>query len=157
MKVNNKKMEVSAIENGTVIDHIPTSVLFKVLDLLGLETIEQQVIIATNLSSNRIGRKALIKLVDRYCGDYEMNYLALVAPMARISTIKDFTVIEKRDVESPMEVKGFVACANPMCITNHEKVEQSFKVQMQAGELRLKCHYCEKSTMQEQIEIIRKK
>ncbi|MEG0725610.1 MAG: aspartate carbamoyltransferase regulatory subunit, partial [Mucinivorans sp.] len=34
---DNKIMKVSAIENGTVIDHIPPRALFQVIDLLGLE------------------------------------------------------------------------------------------------------------------------
>ena len=37
MENNKKEMVVSAIENGTVIDHIPTNVVYKVISLLDLE------------------------------------------------------------------------------------------------------------------------
>ncbi len=157
MQVANKKMEVSAIENGTVIDHIPPTALFKVIEILHLDKIEDQLFFATNLRSNRIGKKALIKIVDRYCNDYDISYLALVAPTARISTIKNFEVVDKSQIEPPQEVSGFVRCANPMCITNHEKIKTRFTVSSQQGELSLKCRYCEKTTMQEQIEIINEK
>ncbi len=158
MKTNEGMMEVSAIENGTVIDHIPTSALFKVIEILDLDKREVPVIIATNLKSNRIGKKALIKIVDRYCSDNDMSYLALVAPTARVSIIKNYEVSDKRQIVPPESVRGFVKCVNPMCITNHERVEKRFSVRV-SGEnnISLKCGYCEKVTMQEQIEIIRAK
>lgn len=155
MQIENNKMEVSAIENGTVIDHIPPTALFKVIELLHLDKTDAQVTFATNLSSNRIGRKALIKIADTYCNDHDISYLALVAPTARISTIKDYKVVDKRQIEAPAEVDGFVRCANPMCITNHERITTRFTVTSAQGELSLRCRYCEKTTMQEQIEIIR--
>lgn len=148
-------MEVSAIENGTVIDHIPPMALFKVIDLLGLEKISSPVTFAMNLKSARMGRKAMVKITDVYCSDEQISYLALVAPTARISIIKGYNVVEKREVEPPQTLQGFVRCANPMCITNHEKIRTNFTVSTINGELSLRCHYCEKSTMQEQFEIIR--
>lgn len=156
MSEHNKTMlEVSAIENGTVIDHIPTSSLFKVIGLLNLDNITNQITFGTNLTSKRIGKKAIIKISDKYCQDHEISYLALVAPTARISIIRDYEVVEKRQIEAPATVVGFVKCANPMCITNHERITTHFAVMTQNGELSLRCEYCEKSTRQEQIEIIR--
>lgn len=155
MQVANKKMEVSAIKNGTVIDHIPTTALFKVIELLQLDKTDVQLFFAANLHSNRIGKKALIKIVDTYCSDHDVSYLALVAPSARISTIENYEVVAKRQIEPPVEVEGFVRCANPMCITNYENIRTRFSVTSTQGELSLKCRYCEKITMQEQIEIIK--
>lgn len=157
MQIDDTKMEVSAIENGTVIDHIPSTALFKVIELLNLDTVDKPLFLATNLKSTRSGTKALVKIVDTYCSDADISYLALVAPSARISTIKDYKVVEKRQIEPPQEVVKFVKCANPMCITNHEKIKTRFQVSSLNGELMLKCCYCEKITMQEQIEIIKYK
>lgn len=148
-------LEVSAIENGTVIDHIPTSSLFKVIQLLGLDHVTNQITFGTNLSSKRIGKKAIIKIADKYCKDNEISYLALVAPQARISIIKNYDVVEKRQIEVPATVEGFVKCANPMCITNHEPITTHFKVISGGPQLELRCRYCEKSTYQDQIEIIK--
>lgn len=148
-------MEVSAIENGTVIDHIPPSALFKVIKLLGLEQATTPVTFATNLRSARMGRKAIVKITDVNCSDQQISYLALVAPTARISIIRNYNVQEKREIEAPAEIDGFVRCANPMCITNHESIRTHFMVSRINGELSLRCKYCEKSTMQEQFEIIR--
>lgn len=155
MSESNKTLQVSAIENGTVIDHIPPASLFKVISILSLDNVSNQVTFGTNLKSKRIGKKAIIKIADKYCADTEISYLALVAPMARISIIKDYDVVEKRQVDPPALVEGFVKCANPMCITNYEKMITKFVVFNQNGQLLLRCRYCEKATTQEQIEIIR--
>ena len=155
MAKNKATLEVSAIENGTVIDHIPPASLFKVIHLLGLDNVANQVTFGTNLSSKRIGKKALIKINDKYFKDKDISYLALVAPQARISIIENYDVVEKRQIEPPAEVAGFVKCANPMCITNHEPITTHFKVSSHDGQLELMCRYCEKSTYQNQIQIIK--
>ncbi|MEG1607905.1 MAG: aspartate carbamoyltransferase regulatory subunit [Mucinivorans sp.] len=155
LDIQNTFMEVSAIENGTAIDHLPPSSLFKVIRLLKLENVPNQITFGTNLDSKRMGKKAIIKITDKYCEDNEINYLALVAPKARISIIKNYEVVEKRLIEAPESVEGIVRCANPMCITNHEPIPTSFAVLQGQGELMLRCRYCEKITHQEQIEIIK--
>lgn len=147
-------LEVRAIENGTVIDHIPADSLFKVIRLLNLESIQNQITFGTNLFSNKMGLKAIIKIADVYCKEIQINYLALVAPLARVSTIKNYEVVEKREVSVPTTVDGMVRCANPMCITNHETVTTHFTVSQVRGQLSLECRYCEKSTTQEQIEVV---
>ena len=47
----NKELKISAIEEGTVIDHIPTDATFKVVEILDLENHKGVVSIATNLQS----------------------------------------------------------------------------------------------------------
>lgn len=150
-----KFLEVSAIENGIVIDHIPPASLFKVIKLLRLDHIKNQITFGTNLKSKRIGTKAIIKITDKYFDDHEISYISLVAPMARLSVIRNFEVAEKRQIEVPNYIEGFVKCGNPMCVTNHEVIKTRFDITTRGGELNLRCRYCEKITTQEQIEIIR--
>ena len=59
-----KEMLVSAIENGTVIDHIPTEKTYQVVDLLGLRDSSTPVTIGYNLPSEKIGKKGIIKITD---------------------------------------------------------------------------------------------
>lgn len=157
MNDNNTILEhkVRAIKNGTVIDHLPENSIFKVLKLLKLENSTTPIIFGMNLDSKRMGKKSLIKMVDMYCREEELAYLALVAPAARVSIIKDFVVVEKREIEPPTIVQGFVRCVNTMCITNHEIITTRFTAQNEYGEITLKCRYCEKITSQEQIQIIK--
>ncbi len=143
-----EKMEVRMIENGTVIDHIPPAALFKIISIMGLDRdTEHRMTIGTNLESKRMGSKAIIKINDRYCAPHEIDRIALFAPEARVNTIRDFEVVEKRRVEVPERIEGFVRCANPMCVTNHQPVETAFEVVSGAdGAIVLKCRYCEKIT-----------
>lgn len=152
---HDKTFEVRAIENGTVIDHIPTDSLFKIIKILKLDRETHRITFGMNMESKRMGSKAIIKINDRYCEKGEINRIALVAPLARVNIIKDFEVTEKLQVQLPDEVMGFVKCANPKCITNNEPVSTAFDV-VGGGELTaLKCRYCEKMTFQDQFEIIK--
>ncbi len=151
--MKDKKMEVSAIENGTVIDHIPARALFKVISILGLDKSDKQITFGTNLDSKKLGRKAIIKISDTFFVDKEINKIALVAPQAKLNVIKDYSVVEKKIVEVPDEIVGIAKCFNPKCITNSERTTTRFTV-VSKTEVRLKCRYCEKITDQEHIEII---
>lgn len=149
-----KKFQVTAIENGTVIDHIPADALFKIVRIMHLDLEKNRVTLGNNLESKVMGSKAIIKINDRYCEQEEINRIAIVAPMAIVNTIKEFKVIEKRTVEIPKTIKGFVKCGNPACITNHEPIITSFEV-LSGFELSFKCKYCEKHTYENEMEFIK--
>lgn len=151
-----KKLKVSAIENGTVLDHIPANQLFKVINILNLTDCRNQVTFGTNLESKLLGKKAIIKISDRYFEDEEINKIALVAPQAKINIIKDFEVVEKRVISVPHEICGIVKCSNPKCITNHQPVTTRFTTITENGHLRLHCHFCEKMTDSDKLIILSK-
>jgi aspartate carbamoyltransferase regulatory subunit len=153
LHMKDKKLEVSAIENGTVIDHIPARALFKVISILGLDKLDKQITFGTNLDSKKLGKKAIIKLSDTFFKDKEINKIALVAPQAKLNIIRDYGVVEKKVVEVPEEIVGIAKCMNPKCITNNEKIVTRFMV-VTKREVKLKCRYCEKITDQEHMEII---
>ncbi len=146
------KLKVSAIKDGTVIDHIPASNLFKVISILGLDKIENQITFGTNLESAKLGAKAIIKVSDKFFADDEINKIALIAPHAKLNIIRDYEVVEKKVVEIPNTIKGIVKCFNPKCITNHESITTSFTL-IAKDPLALKCKYCEKITSEEQMQI----
>ena len=105
-----------------------------------------------NLESKRMGTKAIIKINERFCQQEEINRIAIVAPMAAVNIIKNYDVVEKRAVEVPETIEGFVRCANPKCITNMEPVRTSFTV-IHGDEISLRCKNSEKITHQNSIEI----
>lgn len=148
-----KKLQVSAIKDGTVIDHIPAKNLFKVIKILNLVALEDQVTFGSNLDSAKLGKKAIIKLSNKYFDDEDINKLILVAPQARLNIIKDYQVIEKKQVQVPDKILGIAKCVNPKCITNNESVVTKFKV-LYTKSVDLKCLYCEKITDQDHIEIL---
>jgi len=148
-----KKLIVSAIKNGTVIDHIPSPSLFKVISILGLDKTEHQVTFGTNFESRQLGTKAIIKVSDIFFKDDEINKIALVAPDAKLNIIKDYLVVEKKLVNVPDSVIGLAKCMNPQCITNNEEMLTRFEV-IQKKPVALKCEYCEKITDSQHLEII---
>ena len=147
------KLKVSAIKDGTVIDHIPAKNLFKVISILGLDSIENQITFGTNLDSEKLGAKAIIKVSDKFFEDSEINKIALIAPHAKLNIIRDYEVVEKKIVEIPDVIKGIVKCFNPKCITNHEKITTCFQV-LSKETLELKCRYCEKITSEDQLKML---
>ncbi len=148
-----KILQVSAIENGTVIDHIPAEEVFTVIKILDLDCCEHPITFGSNLDSKKFGKKGIIKVSDRFFEDEEINKIALVAPTATLIEIKDFMVTSKRQVEIPNVVEGYVKCFNPKCVTNNQNVSRKFYV-VDKEDLKLKCHYCEKFTKKENITIL---
>ncbi|MBO8472905.1 MAG: aspartate carbamoyltransferase regulatory subunit [Bacteroidetes bacterium] len=149
-----RHLVVTAIKNGTVLDHIPAEQIYRVMDILELRGAPNQITVGINLESKSYGKKGIIKIADRWLEDAEVNRLALVAPNATINIIKDFQVIEKKVIRTPKEITGIAKCSNPKCITNHEPIKTRFTTIEKDGEISLLCHYCEKVTPAQNIKII---
>jgi aspartate carbamoyltransferase regulatory subunit len=147
-----KELVVSAIKDGTVIDHIPAVSLFKVISILELHKFETPVTIGFNLESKKLGKKGIIKISDKFPSDNDLNKIALFAPEAKINIIRNYTVAEKKVVQVPDTIEGIVKCMNPKCITNYEQVKTKFDV-IDKKNVALKCKYCEKITDQEHFEM----
>ena len=144
MESISKELKVSALENGTVLDHIPAENVYKALDILNLKGIENQITIGINLNSKLYGKKGIIKIADRFFEDDELNKLALIAPHATVNIIRNFQVVEKKQLTMPDRIEGIASCMNPKCITNHQPVKTKFSVVNENGKISLVCHYCEK-------------
>ena len=150
MEHNKEHMMVAAIENGSVIDHIPTDKLFTVAQLLNLEGCNAEVVIANNLKSQAMDRKGLIKISGKFFSEEEISQLAVVCPNIRVVVIKDYKVAEKIEVTLPETLTNIVKCANPVCITNNEPMKTVFyRKDMQT----LKCRYCGKEQKLKDIKL----
>ena len=109
MNMNEKKeLQVAALKNGTVIDHIPSDKLFTVVSLLHLEDVTANITIGNNFESKKLGKKGIIKIADRFFSSDEINRLSVVAPNIVLNIIKDYEVVEKKAVIMPDELKGIV-------------------------------------------------
>ncbi|MBN1386161.1 aspartate carbamoyltransferase regulatory subunit [Candidatus Woesearchaeota archaeon] len=143
-----KQITVKALDNGTVIDHIPADEIFKVVEILNLK--EEFMVLGTNFSSKKMGRKGIIKIADKELNENELNKLALVTPNATINVIKDGEVKEKKQVKLPEKVENLVQCGNAGCITRFENVSTKFHV-VAKNPVTLKCHFCEKTFMRNEL------
>ncbi len=149
-----KQLKVSAIKNGTVLDHIPADQLFKVIDILGLSRSSNQITFGTNLESKLLGKKAIIKISDKFFKDDDINRIALIAPQAKINIIQDFEVVEKKVLSIPATIEGIAKCMNPACVTNHQNILTQFTTIKDSQNVKLLCHFCEKITDLKNLKII---
>lgn len=148
-----KELKVSAIRNGTVIDHIPSDRSFQVIKILNLEKTNSQIYFGTALESKKFGKKGIIKISDKYFADEEISKIAMVAPSATLIEITDYEVTKKEKVKLPEYIEKIVKCFNPKCVTNMQNIKTRFRViKDHKDELKLACHYCEKTMKKENIE-----
>ena len=148
-----KELQVAALKNGTVIDHIPADQLFKVVSLLGIQYLKTQVTIGSGLDSKKMGKKGILKIADKFFEKDEINRISLIAPSVKLNIIRDYEVVEKQLVYLPDELLGLVRCNNPKCITNNEPMKTRFRV-IDKDTVTLQCHYCEVKTKKEEIELL---
>ena len=145
-----KELVVAALQNSIVIDHIPCDSLFKVVNILGIQNLENGVTIGNNLSSRSMGKKGLIKIADIDLPKETLNRIAVIAPSAVINIIKDYAVVEKHKVEIPEDLIDILKCNNPKCISNNEPMKTHFHV-VDAKNITLKCHYCERIVKHDEV------
>lgn len=146
-------MQVAAIENGTVIDHIPSEKTYEVARLLHLTDIDVPTLIGYNLPSKRLGKKGIIKITNKYFTDEEISRLSVIAPNVVLNIIKDYEVVEKKMVVTPNELHGIIKCNNPKCITNNEPMNTFFTVIDKEKGI-VKCHYCDKEQDINHVELV---
>lgn len=151
--MSKKERLVAAIENGTVIDHIPTDKTFQVVNILQLQKLTTPVTIGFNFSSKMVGTKGIIKVSDKFFTDDEISRLSVVAPNVVLNIINDYEVVEKKNVVTPDELRSIVKCNNPKCITNNEPMHTLFHI-VDKDKGILKCHYCNKEQNINKVELI---
>lgn len=143
--MEHQKLSVEAIENGTVIDHIPAGLGLTILHRFKLLHYGSAVTVGFNLPSKTQGSKDIIKIAGVSFDEAAANRLALFAPEAVVNTIADFKVVSKRRLTLPDEIAEVFRCPNTNCASHGEPVKSRFYVKHQGGHTKLKCRYCEKT------------
>jgi len=146
-----KVRQVEAISHGTVIDHLPANLTLKVVDILADP--DDEVFIGLNLRSSHHTRKGVVKFAQRELDQQDLSALALVAPQATVSIIRDYAVVAKGVVAIPERFVNIARCANPNCVTNHERWTTRFDV-VKTTPLTVRCHYCERSFLATELTLL---
>ena len=134
-------MNIDSIRNGVVIDHISAGKAMVLYELLGLDKIDASVAIIKNASSNKMGKKDIIK-ID---ADIPVNVdlIGYVDPGATINIVRNGVLIEKRYLELPDKLVNVIRCKNPRCITSQEQeIDHIFKL-VDRETRTYRCIYCE--------------
>jgi aspartate carbamoyltransferase regulatory subunit len=143
---------VTALRDGTVIDHLPPGMALKALEFLGHEG-GNIVTVGMYLDSRKYGKKDLIKLERKELTQGEIAKIAILGPHTTLAIIRDYRVVAKVAVNIGEEVAGVATCPNPNCITNHDDLRTRFHV-MKRMPLRVRCHYCERVITEDELEVI---
>ena len=144
MSQEHNMRRVTAIRNGTVIDHIPSGQAMKVLEMLGVQSSSTvPVSMVMNVPSKKMGTKDIIKVEDRELNQDELNRLALVAPEAHVAIIRAYSVAEKLTINLGEEVVNVARCTFSNCITTNPREPLPHRLKVRGTEpLDLRCHYC---------------
>lgn len=149
--MNQTRLSIEAIKDGTVIDHIPVGQGLNILRQFKLLHSGNAVTVGFNLSSQSSGSKDIIKIAGHFLDDAAANRLALFAPRATVNDIENFKVVRKRMLTLPEVITEVFCCPNSNCASHGEPVQSRFTVQLSHGETRLRCHYCEKTFARESV------
>lgn len=141
--MNTSTLAVAAIQNGSVIDHIPAGSALRLVKLLKLAEHKNTVTLGLNLPSKSMGKKDLLKIEGRFLTQNEIHEIAVFAPHATINLIHDYKLKDKFTATLPEAIKGLLICPNKNCISHASDVSSHFKVQTLRQEVILHCHYCE--------------
>ena len=148
-----ENLQVAALESGTVIDHIPSDKVFQAVSLLGLDKMTSPVTIGYNLPSSKMGTKGIIKVADKFFTDEELSRLSVITSHVTLCIIKDYEVVQKRQVDLPDILVNIVKCPNPKCICNNEPMATRFRTVPGSQNL-LKCSYCNHEVSLDDIKLL---
>lgn len=134
-------MHIDAIQNGIVIDHIQAGKSMDLYHFLHLDTLDCSVAILRNVSSQKMGKKDMIKIDSEL--DMDLGVLGYIDPNITISIIQDGKQVKKFHPELPEQITNVIFCKNPRCITTVEQeIDHIFKLaDKEKGVYR--CLYCE--------------
>lgn len=136
------ELQITALQKGTVIDHIPSDKTMKIVELLNLVGSTEKVTVAFNIESRRQGKKGIIKIADRYLSESELEKIAILAEEATVNIIENFKVIDKKYMTLPEKLINIIECANTKCISNTENISSKFELE---DNNKLRCFYCERT------------
>lgn len=134
-------MIIGSIVNGLVIDHIPAGRGMELYRYLKLDDLECEVAIIKNASSEKYGKKDILKVNEVIDLDFDM--LGYIAPQITVNVIKNGERVDKIHPKLPETITGVLRCKNPRCITSIEQeLQHVFKLtDREHGVYR--CIYCE--------------
>jgi aspartate carbamoyltransferase regulatory subunit len=134
-------LNIEEIKNGIVIDHIKAGQGIRIFNWLGLDKLPYTVAFITNASSERSGKKDIIKIDNNL--NINLDVLGLIDPNITVNIIENEKITEKIKLQLPEKVENVLNCRNPRCICSTEKyIPHVFH--LENAELRTyRCEYCD--------------
>ncbi len=134
-------INVAEIKNGLVIDHIQAGTGWKVFKWLGLDKGNFTSALIMNATSQKSGKKDIIKVDNLINIDYSV--LGFFDANITVNVIQDGKIARKIKMALPDKVEGVIKCKNPRCITMTEHyVPQDFRLVDKEKKV-YRCVYCD--------------
>ncbi len=106
-------MEVTSIQNGIIIDHVPAGTALKVLEYLKIDPSKTKLALIMNTDSHLYGTKDIIKIEDE-TESIDLDVLGLVARTATVGIVRGGKIVEKKHPTLPEHVVNIIKCVNPL-------------------------------------------
>ena len=135
-------LNVGAITEGFVLDHIQAGTSLSLYHDLKLDHLDCCVAIIKNARSNKMGKKDILK-VEYDLDTLDLDVLGFIDHNITVNIIKGEKIVEKRELQLPKMIKNVIRCRNPRCITSMEQeLDQIFFLTDEATQT-YRCKYCE--------------
>ena len=135
-------MNIDAIRNGIVIDHIRSGGAMELYRLLHLDKLDCTVAIIKNAPSELMGRKDIIK-IQGGLDLVDLDVLGYIDHNITINIIRGGEVVEKKTLSLPKKITNVIRCRNPRCITSLERGLDHVFVLTDPEKETYRCLYCE--------------
>ena len=135
-------LNVGAINEGFVLDHIKAGKSMAIYHHLGLDKLDCCVAIIKNARSSKMGKKDIIK-VECPIEDLDLDILGFIDHNITVNIIKDEQIVAKKQLKLPKQITNVIKCKNPRCITSIEQgLDHVFILADEEKEI-YRCKYCE--------------
>ena len=135
-------LNISGIENGIVLDHIPAGKAMDLYRYLHLGNVDNQVAIIKNAPSQLMGKKDIIKIE---CGldEIDLDVIGFINNKITVNVIQDGKIVEKKRLHHPKRLTNVIRCKNPRCITSIEQGLDQIFILADPDKPLYRCRYCE--------------
>lgn len=136
------KLNVGKISEGFVLDHIEAGKSMEIYKYLHLDKLDCCVAIIKNAKSSKMGKKDIMK-IECPIDFMDLDILGFIDHNITVNIIKDETIVSKKALHLPNEIRNVIHCKNPRCITSIEQgLDHIFVLTDEENEV-YRCKYCE--------------
>ncbi|MCC8029364.1 MAG: aspartate carbamoyltransferase regulatory subunit [Lachnospiraceae bacterium] len=135
-------LNVGAIREGYVLDHIKTGTSLSIYHYMKLDELDCTVAMIMNARSNKMGKKDILK-IECDPSLIDLDILGFIDHNITVNIIRNEEIVEKKDLELPKQIRNVIRCKNPRCISSIEQeLDQVFYLTDPEKEV-YRCKYCE--------------
>jgi len=134
-------LNIEEIKNGIVIDHIKAGLGIRIFNWLSLDKVPYTVAFVANATSDRCGRKDIIKIDNTI--SINLDVLGLIDPNITVNIIENERITRKIKLQLPQKVENVLICKNPRCISSTEKYVKHVFLLENTNLRTYRCEYCD--------------